>query len=77
MLIALKKRKVTDMPFSAILDVEEITKSIKNVKLKQNGFEVLSPEKGNSYLDVDFFFVILEHFMKFNLKTKKVFLTHF
>ena len=76
MLIAFEKKRVSEMTFLAIPQVDEVLWTIKNVKLRQDNTDEASMKNATSTFDIDFFFIVLEQFMRYHLSTKQVFLTH-
>ena len=75
MLIAFEKRKVSELSFSAIPKIDEILLMIKNTKLRQE-LDQNSQRNQPTTFDIDFFFLVAEQFRKYNVFTKRIFLTH-
>jgi hypothetical protein len=76
MLVAFEKRKVSELPFNAIPKIDDIVTIIKKVHLRQDNYEQFQVQRSTSTFDIDFFFVVLELFPKYNSWTKRNFLSH-
>ena len=71
MLIAFDKKRVSEM--TLIPSADEVLQTIRNVKLRKENSDVLNP---SSSFDPEFFDIVLEQFMKFNLRTKQYLILH-
>jgi len=76
MLVAFEKRKVSELPFNAIPKIDDIVTIIKKVHLKADNYDSFQVQRSTSTFDIDFFFVVLELFHKYNSLTRRNFLSH-
>lgn len=74
MFIAFEKRKVREINFHALPKIDDVILMIKTTKLR--GDDPNQRQSITTTFDIDFFFLAVEMFRKYNIFTKRIFLTH-
>jgi hypothetical protein len=71
MLIAFDKKRASEI--DVVPSSDEVLQTIRNFKLRKDNSDVLNP---SSSFDADFFDIVFAQFVRYNLKTKQLFLLH-